>query len=292
MTNADPDLVAIPKYAFVYVDQVIGEYQEFRNANPDRAIDDLAKRVIDKYCSGESPTWGDLYALERLLVRSESLEALLARELSLRTRYTALSGTSGQQLPTFDAAKVSLEAVRAYVESMLREMYRLIAVTACRERLRKRRLTGLVSYIGVIGLVLFSLLILFAYFHHLKAESVLRFMPVPLMGALGGFISSQRRMQSIAGVGESLTDMTNLYFWSSTLAASAMSGAVFATVLYMLFAGGLVQGKLFPILMGAEFRAAPEDFAKLLIWSFIAGFAERFVPDTLDRLVAKSAKEQ
>jgi len=41
------------------------------------------------------------------------------------------------------------------------------------------------------------------------------------------------------------------------------------------------------------FIIGPDDvveFAKLLVFAFLAGFAERLVPDTLDRLTMKNAK--
>jgi hypothetical protein len=240
--------------------------------------------------------------LERLQVSSESIEELRARIPSLRARHAALSGIDDRHLPAFDA-KVGQPEARCYVESTLREVYRLLAVTACRERLRKRRLLKLLLFVAVavflfLGMLGYILARNFSLHGRQNLSLLVSVMvSVPLMGALGGIISSQRRVQSVPQVGESVTDMTNLYFWGSNLAASAISGAVFAIVLCFIFAGRLVRGPLFPTV--ANFfpeTAAPdaslENFAQLLIWSFVAGFAERFVPDTLDHLVFQSAKKQ
>jgi hypothetical protein len=306
----DEDLVQVPNYARVYVDQVIGEYDALHNVNPNLTVDDqlqeqtvdqLAQQLICDYRSGKPITWGRLYSLERMLALLAPVEALRARVPYLRARYTALSGTAGPQVPVFDATAQA--SVLAYVESLLREVNRLQAVNACRERLRKRRLLRLIVFIGATVLVLFIMFVTVAAFSQGFdwKRKVLCLMVVPFIGALGGMISSQRHVQSIPGVGESLADLTNLYFWGSSLTASAMSGAVFAAVLFMLFAGGLLSGALFPNVSGADlfpqatgggFRVSAVEFGKLSIWSFVAGYAGQFVPHILDNLVSKSAKEQ
>ena len=39
--------------------------------------------------------------------------------------------------------------------------------------------------------------------------------------------------------------------------------------------------------MNYYWPSSPEDYGKALVWSFIAGFSERLVPDVLQRVAAK-----
>lgn len=58
---------------------------------------------------------------------------------------------------------------------------------------------------------------------------------------------------------------------------------------YLIIAAGFIKGDLFPALN--PFTALPvqaSDWAKLLVMAFLAGWAERLVPDALDRLVAQA----
>jgi amino acid permease len=79
-----------------------------------------------------------------------------------------------------------------------------------------------------------------------------------------------------------------------TVAGTQLLGALFANVLMLTFVGGLVAGSIFPSFSATSwsdlgFRLP--DWSKLLVWSFIAGFSERFVPDLLDNLILRSQKE-
>jgi hypothetical protein len=123
-----------------------------------------------------------------------------------------------------------------------------------------------------------------------------------LTGLLGGVISTQRRLQQTPiGQGEPVEDLVNLNEGRLSIVISPVLGGVFAVILYFLIIGKFLQSSLLPTLdldpkdptlpisVAVWLSIWPKtvyDGAKLLIWSFIAGFAERLVPDALDRVAA------
>jgi len=119
-------------------------------------------------------------------------------------------------------------------------------------------------------------------------------------GLIGGFVSIQQRLQQIDDEELSLLRES----WA-TILIIPIFGGIFAQILYMLFLSGLVQGHLFPSFFIPPFSDTPTvedvhafltqtypktgaDFAKLIFWSFTAGFSERLVP----QIVSKMSKER
>lgn len=175
---------------------------------------------------------------------------------------------------------------------------------------------------------------------------------VAFAGIVGGCVSMLQRIQSAPSEGDALFNLASLTNGWRGLSLSPLYGGIFASLLFILFAAGVLQGTIFPKIATAKAQngavvrpeepaasnkaatAAPADtseqptatptpqpatptptpltdtqktgilqvkdflketgpedgvaFALLIIWSFIAGFAERLVPDTLNRLVAKN----
>jgi hypothetical protein len=65
-------------------------------------------------------------------------------------------------------------------------------------------------------------------------------------------------------------------------------GTIFGVLIVLIFLGGFVAGSLFPSFAGVSFRniyfefSDPSQWARLLLWAFIAGFAERLIPNLLN----------
>lgn len=105
-------------------------------------------------------------------------------------------------------------------------------------------------------------------------------------GVLGSVVSLIQRLN-----GESIKDYDEVnsirlrFGWVTFLILPAVGGA-FALLLLTLLMSKLVAGELFPTIL----PNGQTDYSRLAVWSFLAGFAERLVPDMLNRLVARSSK--
>jgi len=134
---------------------------------------------------------------------------------------------------------------------------------------------------------------------------------VVLAGTLGAFISALSRLYKLDNFlplarysGLLKNARTYVVIYSCI---PALVGMIAALALHLIFAAGMVQGALFPEFHCQlsdpngcnEFNAfvthwspkSATDYAKDIVWAFIAGFSERFVPNILGNL-AKTASDR
>ncbi len=115
-------------------------------------------------------------------------------------------------------------------------------------------------------------------------------------GIIGGFVSIQQRVKTIDS--EELNLLSESW---ATILVIPIYGGIFALLLYVLMLSGLISGHLFPDFYIPPFEIPPTtknvsnflaqtypaqgvDVAKLIFWSFVAGFSERFVPQIINKV--------
>lgn len=112
-------------------------------------------------------------------------------------------------------------------------------------------------------------------------------------GLLGGFVSIQQRLPRIG-----LSELKILADSWISITLIPINGGIFALVLMLMFVGKIIQGQLFPIYPGdiaitdsasfynwisGAYPVTGTEVAKLLFWSFAAGFSERLVPQIIHK---------
>ncbi len=348
-------------------------------------------------------SWSDLYHFQLILAEALPREQLRTKIPRLRFDYRSVAGEKefddymaskppdlqSPPQPTDDTSEAHYEKLlRDDLKDLLGRMYLEYAILPVREE----RLTDLTwiaarlclfSLLSLLGILALLFLVPLAQeINEAKGDFFFKFnvlvnserlaaltvFVVVVSGAMGGFVSALRRIQSPSTEGDSLYNLSLLFHGSYSVFVAPISGAIFAIILYLLFTAGTLKGTFFPEIYtppgkyakvesadvhhltptlspslgtpkqdeiarsdgSAEQNPSPtptptpdekattgervsksepvpeqgmnvfdflarsgpgsgKDYALLIVWCFIAGFAERFVPDALDRLVRGSS---
>jgi hypothetical protein len=291
----------VPPYGWSYFDHLVAVYLTLNSA------DARANAVITK--SSQRPddlTWGDIFLLENIIFSLQPPEVVERSAWIVRERFREITSPSiydkyiASNVPTDISTPASLSIFKGDLARVLDVLHWYYSLIPIREQLRKSLTINCIALILLCAVILGGILV-WCNLHN--ADFLAMLSCVLYAGIVGGFVSSQRRMQHIPSVGDPLISVFGLdnagyYLWLSPLL-----GAIFAVILALMFVAGLLKGSVFPdffVPLGGTPRGLPffhftwdtlprssAEYAKLFIWAFLAGFAERLVPDSLDRLASK-----
>lgn len=393
---------AVPPYARLFFDHLYSEYIELRPSITDA---DILKRFDDLHQKrvAHELTWSDIYTFDLTLVDYRPPESLVRKAYDARAKYRSVAGQkeydeyiaskpidlgSVQIDPDSQPPKPSVileRELRADIKYLLSKFYLYYALLPAREGLRDE-LTKRAALVTGVVVVLIALAIgvnigvniggrWFQPSLETYTPVVITVLTVVLAGVVGGCVSMLQRIQSAPGEGDALFNLAALTNGWRGILLSPIYGGIFATILFILFAAGILNGSVFPTIVtptrtrvqsaaaaaspnatpaqtapSPSASATPVDspkaeptnsatnasvhptvevrkmgavatspspspsvspttespvlqiktflretgpasgvaYALLIIWSFLAGFAERLVPDTLNRLVQKN----
>lgn len=388
-------------------------HSEYSSLKSDKKIDigdedeEFIKKLFDNR-ETTPPTWHDLYRFELVLANHIPIGKLRGKVVRLRYDYRNVAGQ--KEFDDYMASKppdmqsppnpedppdkhTNFEKlVRDDLKDLLDRLYLRYAILPIKEK-KLNKLTFIAA-----GLCLASLLVLlgivvwlFAYSDRLKIGSLsdskdigsLTILVVVVTGAMGGFVSALQRIQRQPADGDSIYNLSILFYGSYSVFVAPITGAIFAILLYLMFTSQVLTGIFFPRIYtppalettvtkesttnpknssgeppapqiaethttesntantpssaaggnsevaGTETKinrnvnantnvspsptstpkptpepvpekslkvleflaesgpAGGKDYALLILWCFIAGFAERFVPDALDRFIKR-----
>jgi hypothetical protein len=205
-----------------------------------------------------------------------------------------------------DLATVSEASLRETLQALLDELYRRVTLFSA---YRQRQGTVLFQVIAVMSL-LYLIFIVVLFFRDGKIPPLIY---VVVAGSIGGMLGLIRRTQNAWDSEATLLNYLDVIHDRTSMFLAPTYGAIFSVILLLFFAAGLLKGDIFPTIQTSEaltsdngksvseimglffhgtYPVGGANCAKLILWSFIAGFAERFVPDSLDRLIKRSEKTE
>jgi hypothetical protein len=267
-------------YGLLYFDHLYSEYLAIRSSvNPvsQALMDGLHERRADR----DSPlTWNDIYLFDLELLKCLPPEDLSSKAYDMRTRYRNVAGEKeyeqyiASKPPDLTAAKATpvptnpaqpgvaptgqldpaIElALREDIKYLLKVFYLNYSLMKVREGVREQLMRKGVTWTlwAVVAIAVFITLndlggnaaansVLFRLTRGLTVGVVV------VAGCVGGLMSMLQRIQSAPSEGDALFHLASLTNGWRGIFLAPLTGAVFSAVLFVLFAGGVLKGTIFP----------------------------------------------
>lgn len=264
----------------ILFDHLYGQYQTVSVQIPQDAASGFIK-ILEAKRFERSLRWSDLYHFQLILADALPAEQLRTKIRRLRYDYRSVAGDKefddymaskppdlqSPPQPTEDqTVEQYTQLLREDVKDLLGRMYMEYAILPVREE-RLTELTWVAARLCLYSLlsllILLAILFIVPMIGEMMAEkgdvfdkfnallrspnlSSLTVFVVVIAGAIGGFVSALRRIQSPQTGGDSLYNLSLLFHGSYSVFVAPISGAIFAIVLYLMFTSGTLMGTFFP----------------------------------------------
>jgi hypothetical protein len=261
--------------ALLCLQHLYSEYSSMKSDKDFKISDDDETFIENLYKNREttSPTWHDLYRFELILANLIPIGKLRGKVVRLRYDYRSVAGQ--KEFDDYMSAKppdlqsppdpadppdrqVNYEKlVREDLKDLLDRLYIRYAILPVKEK-KLNKLTAIAA-----GLCLLSLLALLGIAAYLFAcpiggkcfssdavenISSLTIFVVVVTGAMGGFVSALQRIQTQPVEGDSVYNLSLLFYGSYSVFVAPITGAIFAILLYLMFTSQVLSGTFFPVI--------------------------------------------
>lgn len=271
----------VPPYGLIYLDHLHSEYLALKGTiDPDSVS--LLEGIYEKRGALQSPpesanpllTWDDIYAFDLELLKHLPPAALLRKAYDMRVKYRGVAGrkeydaymaTKPPDLaavgftcaiaspPTPAALEAASEtALREDIKYLMSVFYLNHALLPLREGLRDEltRKAWRWTLLAILISVLFVALNFagngypgLTFYRFTRGSTI---WVVVMAGVMGGLVSLLQRIQSAPRGGDALFNLASLTYGWSGLFLAPLSGGIFASLMFILFAGGVLRGSIFP----------------------------------------------
>lgn len=255
--------------------------------NPPAEVDPKIEKLLT-----DARQWSDLYEAEQRLAvyaSPEEVRADFTRRVVEGT-HLGVKSVAGLQADYTDDKATDASRMATY-RSLLSDVHFRYDK---RSLDRDTRESTVASY-NWCGLAIFfsmAAFLLYVFNKGLPTDArLLNLVTVGMFGMMGAFFSRLTSLNTNSNVDY---DQMVLTYRFRNLVLRMIVGVIAAIILYYLIYGGLLSGDLFPKqeslvsaagLFEVQGLLVPtKEMAKLMVWSFLAGFSERLVTGTLELL--------